>query len=84
MNTRIQVEHPVTEMITGVDLIHEHLRIASGLAISFNEVNLFGYAIECSVNAENPSENFKPCVGTVDFIHFPGGYNNRVDSAIYN
>ena len=81
MNTRIQVEHPVTEMLTGVDLIHEQLRIASGLKLSQTKVKFLGHAIECRINAEDI--NFAPAIGKIEFVHFPGGYNTRVDTAIY-
>lgn len=84
MNTRIQVEHPVTEMLTGVDLVHEQLRIAAGLPLSNPEPVCSGHVIECRVNAEDVAENFRPCPGKADFVHFPGGYGVRVDSAIYS
>ena len=86
MNTRIQVEHPVTEAVTGVDMIQEQIRIAAGLPLSFRqeEIRLKGHAIEVRINAENPDKNFMPCPGTVKNIHFPGGNGVRVDSAIYN
>lgn len=86
MNTRIQVEHGVTELITGVDLVREQLRIASGLPLSLTqeEVTLNGHAIECRINAENPLDGFCPCPGKVEFLHFPGGAGVRVDSALYN
>ena len=86
MNTRIQVEHGVTELITGVDLVREQLRIASGLPLSFtqDQVALTGHAIECRINAEDPQQDFRPCPGKVDFLHFPGGAGVRVDSALYN
>ena len=86
MNTRIQVEHPITEMITGVDLIKEQLRVAAGLKLSREQkdIMLEGYAIECRINAENPMENFKPFAGKVDFFHAPGGVNTRFDSFLYN
>ena len=86
MNTRIQVEHGVTELITGVDLVREQLRIASGLPLSLtqDQVALTGHAIECRINAEDPQQDFRPCPGKVDFLHFPGGAGVRVDSALYN
>ena len=86
MNTRIQVEHGVTELITGADLVREQLRIASGLPLSLtqDQVALTGHAIECRINAEDPQQDFRPCPGKVDFLHFPGGAGVRVDSALYN
>lgn len=86
MNTRIQVEHPVTEMVTGVDLIKEQIRIAYGeeLSITQEEIQIKGHAIECRINAENPSKNFMPCPGLISNIHFPGGMGIRVDSALYS
>ena len=86
MNTRIQVEHGVTELITGVDLVRQQLRIASGLPLSVTqeEVRLTGHAIECRINAEDPAKNFQPCPGQVSFLHFPGGAGVRVDSCLYN
>ena len=86
MNTRIQVEHGVTEMITGVDLVRQQLRIASGLPLDLTQedVTLTGHAIECRINAEDPTANFRPCPGKVEFLHFPGGPGVRVDSALYN
>ncbi|WP_461882832.1 acetyl-CoA carboxylase biotin carboxylase subunit [Fusicatenibacter sp.] len=85
MNTRIQVEHPVTEWVTGVDLIREQLRVASGLALSVTqeEVLLSGHAIECRINAENPAKNFRPCPGKITELHLPGGFGVRVDTAAY-
>ena len=84
MNTRLQVEHPVTEMITGVDLVREQIRIAAGLPLSFtqDDVHFEGHAIECRINAENP-ETFTPSPGTVNDFHAPGGLGVRLDSAIY-
>jgi acetyl-CoA carboxylase biotin carboxylase subunit len=84
MNTRIQVEHPVTEMITGMDLVNEQIRIAAGapLSVTQNEVNFWGHSIECRVNAENP-ETFRPSPGRVAYFHPPGGVGVRVDSAVY-
>jgi len=86
MNTRIQVEHPVTEMVSGLDLIKEQIRIAAGepLSVSQEEIHLQGHAIECRINAENPSKNFMPCPGLITNIHVPGGNGVRVDSHIYN
>ncbi len=85
MNTRVQVEHPVTEMITGVDIIKEQLRIASGLPLSFNqsEVQFRGHAFECRINAEDPV-TFLPCPGKVTTFHAPGGLGVRVDSHLYD
>lgn len=85
MNTRIQVEHPVTEMITGIDLIREQIRIASGkrLQLTNKDVHIKGHAIECRINAENPKLNFRPCAGKITELHLPGGRGIRVDTAIY-
>ena len=85
MNTRIQVEHGITELVTGVDLVREQLRIASGLPLSVTqeEVRITGHAMECRVNAEDPAADFRPCPGTVEFLHFPGGPGVRVDSCLY-
>lgn len=86
MNTRIQVEHPVTECVTGIDLIKAQLEIASGLPLSYTQevITLQGHAIECRINAENPKKNFRPSPGKITDVHFPGGKDIRVDSAIYN
>ena len=86
MNTRIQVEHGVTELITGVDLVRQQLRIASGLSLDMAQadVRLEGHALECRINAEDPAKNFQPCPGQVSFLHFPGGAGVRVDSCLYN
>ena len=86
MNTRIQVEHPVTEMVTGIDLVKEQIRIAAGehLRIRQEDVVLRGHAIECRINAENPGKNFMPCPGTIEELHFPGGNGVRIESALYN
>ena len=86
MNTRIQVEHPVTEMVTGMDLIKEQIRVAAGepLSVSQKDVEIRGHAIECRINAENPSKNFMPCPGLIINVHVPGGNGVRVDSHIYN
>ncbi|MGG4104325.1 acetyl-CoA carboxylase biotin carboxylase subunit [Paenibacillus sp. FSL W8-0187] len=85
MNTRIQVEHPVTEMVTGVDLIQEMISVAEGNTLSFTqeEVVINGWSIECRINAENPDKNFMPAPGTIQFYLPPGGPGVRVDSAAY-
>jgi len=85
MNTRIQVEHPVTEMISGVDLVQQQLKIASGEKLPFtqDDIQLNGWAIECRINAENAYKNFMPSAGTVDTYVTPGGYGVRIDSAVY-
>ena len=85
MNTRIQVEHPVTELITGVDLIKEQIRVSSGekLSLSQEEVTIRGHAIECRINAENTNKNFTPCPGKITSYLPPGGPGVRVDSAVY-
>ena len=86
MNTRIQVEHPVTEWVTGIDLIKEQIRIASGMELSYTQedVKLTGHAIECRINAENPEKGFRPLPGTITDIYLPGGKGIRIDSAIYS
>ncbi len=86
MNTRIQVEHPITEMITGVDLICEMIRAAAGekLSVRQKDIALTGHAIEFRVNAEDPARNFAPCPGPVNWIHMPGGPGVRVDSHVYS
>ncbi|RVU54839.1 acetyl-CoA carboxylase biotin carboxylase subunit [Anaerosphaera multitolerans] len=86
MNTRIQVEHPVTEMVTNIDLIKEQLRITSGLRLSIKQedVKVEGCAIECRINAENPLNNFMPESGEVEFFYGPGGVNTRFDSYLYS
>ncbi len=85
MNARIQVEHPVTEMVTGVDLIKEQIRIAMGLPLSFKQedISLSGHVIECRINAEDPKHGFRPCPGKIHSIHMPGGPNVRIDTAVY-
>lgn len=85
MNTRIQVEHPVTEMVTGIDLIKEQIKIANGekLAIEQDDVTFKGWAIECRINAEDPFKNFMPSAGKIDMYLPPGGLGVRVDSAVY-
>jgi acetyl-CoA carboxylase biotin carboxylase subunit len=85
MNTRIQVEHPVTEMVTGVDIIKEQIKIAAGepLSISQKDIQVQGWAIECRINAEDPQNNFAPSPGAVRVYQIPGGPGVRVDSAVY-
>lgn len=85
MNTRIQVEHPVTEFVTGIDLVKAQIRIAAGERLWFSQkdVQFSGHAIECRINAEDPRKNFMPCPGTINAIHVPGGFNVRIDSAVY-
>ncbi len=85
MNTRLQVEHPVTEMITGIDLVHEQIRIAEGHPLSFSQedISIHGHAIECRINAENP-ETFAPSPGKIQTFHTPGGLGVRMDSAVYS
>lgn len=85
MNTRIQVEHPVTEMVTGVDIVKEQIRIAAGepLAYEQKDIRWQGHAIECRINAEDPQKDFRPSPGTITFYHAPGGPGIRVDSAAY-
>ena len=85
MNTRIQVEHPVTEFVSGLDLIKEQIRVAAGehLSVSQEDIHIQGHAIECRINAENPAKNFMPCPGRISNVHFPGGNGVRVDSHIY-
>ncbi|MDD7770977.1 MAG: acetyl-CoA carboxylase biotin carboxylase subunit, partial [Suipraeoptans intestinalis] len=86
MNTRIQVEHPVTEWVTGVDLIKEQIRIASGelLSILQEDIRLKGHAIECRINAEVPEKGFRPSPGVITGLHFPGGMGVRIDTAVYS
>ena len=86
MNTRIQVEHPVTEWVTGIDLIKEQILIASGepLKIRQEDVKIQGHAIECRINAENPYKNFRPSPGRISTLHLPGGQGIRVDTGIYS
>lgn len=86
MNTRVQVEHPVTEMITNVDIIKEQIRIAAGkkLSLKQEDIQIKGHAIECRINAENPDKNFAPCPGLIDYLMLPaGGLGVRVDTAVY-
>ena len=86
MNTRIQVEHPITEMVTGVDIVKGQIRIASGLKLNLTQedVNVNGNAIECRINAEDPENNFRPSPGLIDELYIPSGPGVRVDSAIYS
>lgn len=86
MNTRIQVEHPVTEWITGVDLIKEQIKIASKEKLSFTQedVRMEGHSIECRINAENPEKNFRPSPGKIENLYLPGGKGIRMDTAIYS
>ncbi|WP_124041818.1 acetyl-CoA carboxylase biotin carboxylase subunit [Clostridium perfringens] len=86
MNTRIQVEHPITEMITGVDLVKEQIKVAFGkeLEITQDDLKINGHSIECRINAEDPSKNFMPCPGLIKEINFPGGFGVRLDTAIYS
>ena len=85
MNTRIQVEHPVTELVTGVDLVKEMIRIAMGEPLRYKQedITINGHAIECRINAENPEKGFVPCPGTIESLHLPGGNGIRIDSAMY-
>ncbi len=86
MNTRIQVEHPVTEMVTGVDIMKEQIRIASGekLSITQKDIQIKGHSMECRINAENPDKNFRPCPGKILELNLPGGNGVRVDTAVYS
>ena len=85
MNTRIQVEHPITEMVSDVDLVREQIRVAAGLPLGFTQedIHIKGHAIECRVNAEDPTRNFAPSPARIDFLHVPGGMGVRVDTGIY-
>lgn len=86
MNTRIQVEHPVTEFVTGLDLIREQIRISAGLPLSVRQEDIrqTGWAMECRINAEDPAQGFRPAPGEVAFLHLPGGPGVRVDTALFN
>lgn len=85
MNTRVQVEHPVTEMITGIDIIKEQLKISSGKELEYKQkdIKFTGHSMECRINAENPNKNFMPCPGKITGLHIPGGNGIRIDTAIY-
>ena len=86
MNTRVQVEHPVTEMVTGVDIIKEQIKIAGGEELTYkqDDIKFDGHSMEVRINAENPDKNFMPCPGTITGLHIPGGNGVRVDTAIYS
>ena len=86
MNTRIQVEHPVTEMVSGIDLIKEQICIAAGepLSVQQKDIEIRGHAMECRINAEDPERHFMPCPGKITDLHLPGGNGIRVDTAVYN
>ena len=85
MNTRIQVEHPVTEFVTGVDLVKTQIKIADGQELDFtqDDISVKGHSIECRINAECPEKNFRPCPGVISVLYTPGGPGIRVDSAVY-
>ena len=86
MNTRIQVEHPITEMRTGIDIVKEQIKIAGGESLKFKQkdIEFKGHSIECRINAENPSKNFMPSPGKIEGLHLPGGNGVRIDTAIYD
>ena len=86
MNTRVQVEHPVTEMVTGIDIIKEQIKIASGEKLTYQQEDICftGHSMEARINCENPSKNFMPSPGTIKGLHLPGGNGIRVDTAIYS
>ena len=85
MNTRIQVEHPITEMVTSIDIVKEQIKIANGERLEFsqNDIKIKGHAIECRINAENPNKGFIPSPGRIEFLNLPGGNGIRVDTAVY-
>ena len=84
MNTRIQVEHPITEMRTGIDIVKQQIKIAAGeeMKLKQKDIDFRGHCIECRINAENPSKNFMPCPGKITGLNLPGGKGIRIDSAI--
>ncbi|MCR4688959.1 MAG: acetyl-CoA carboxylase biotin carboxylase subunit [Saccharofermentans sp.] len=86
MNTRIQVEHPITEWVTGIDLIKEQIRVASGEALDFtqDDIKISGHSIEVRINAEDPDHKFRPCPGKIESVYLPGGKGVRIDSAVYS
>ena len=86
MNTRIQVEHPVTEMITGIDLIKEQIKVAAGESLAYKQedVKMLGVALECRINAEDPDANFQPCPGKIEVLSLPGGPGVRIDTHVYS
>ena len=86
MNTRIQVEHPVTEEVTGIDLVKEQIKIALGQPLGFTQedVRISGHSIECRINAEDPEKDFAPCVGEITSLHIPQGLGVRFDSHLYD
>ena len=86
MNTRIQVEHPITELTVGIDLVREQIRVAAGLPLSRrqDQVRQRGHAMECRINAEDPMHGFAPCPGKADFLYFPGGPGVRIDTCMYS
>ena len=85
MNTRLQVEHPVTEMVSGIDLVKWQIRVAAGMPLAFtqDDIHISGHAIECRINAENPELNFRPSCGRISLLHIPGGPWVRFDTALY-
>jgi acetyl-CoA carboxylase biotin carboxylase subunit len=85
MNARIQVEHPVTEIVTGIDLIKAQIRVAAGEMLPWkqSDITMSGHVIECRVNAEDPAHNFRPSPGKIEALHLPGGFGVRIDSAMY-
>jgi len=85
MNTRVQVEHPVTEEVTGIDIVKEQIRIAAGEELGYDQkdIQVQKHAVECRINAEDPFNNFQPCPGRIEFLHVPGGHGVRVDTHVY-